>query len=137
MKKITFTKTEQEILLHRATLHDCLGEVYAHTKWADAEDAGEKPTDEQFDKWIDEGMKAAAQIERCIELGSVNLEALTPVELFVLQDCLDGSTYFASADNAIASGEVTWGKVESHRQAAARLVEKFAALGIKVNVPQA
>jgi hypothetical protein len=131
MRKIEFTKTEQAILLHRATLHDCLGEVYAHTTW------NEGDSDEHFIELIEEGEKAAAQIERAINLGSVNLDALTPIELFVLQDCLDGSTYFASADNAVACGETTWGKVESHRQAAARLVEKFAAHGIKVTVPQA
>jgi hypothetical protein len=130
MRKIDFTPTEQAILLHRATLHDCLGEVYAHTTWKEGE------SDERFNALIEEGMASAIRMERVIGMGSVNLDALTPVELFVLCDCLDGSTYFASADDAVARGDVTWGKMESHRQAAARLVEKFARHGIKVSVPQ-
>lgn len=133
MRKIEFTKTEQAILLHRATLHDCLGEVYAHSEYGKYDEATfESVSEERFDKWFKEGEKAAAQIERCIKVGSVNLDALTPVELFMLEDCLNGSTYFADADS-----EGGWGTVASHRQAARRLVEKFAAHGVKVTVPQA
>lgn len=132
MRKIEFTITERFILLHRACLHDCLGEVFADTQFCAIVDYGGTVTDEKIDKWKADATAAAARIEKLIKTGEIDLDALTEEELFVLQDCMDGSTYFADADS-----EGEWGTVASHRQAAQRLVEKFAAHGVKVTVPQA
>lgn len=126
-----------EILLHRAEMTDCLGEVYAHTKHSEAEDSGDSPpTDEEFVRLIDEGNEAAGRVLNLLRSGELKFENLSPIEKFMVEDWLDGSTYFANMDDAIASGELTHQKASALRRAGESLLNKFREGGIHVNIPQ-
>lgn len=100
------TKTQIDILDHRLSsgcVADCL---------ADTEELGISLTDAEC---------AVEKIKRMVKEGEIPLESLTPTELEVVIDCLDGSTYFANADDAVTLHETTRGAVLEAHKAATRL----------------
>jgi hypothetical protein len=77
--------------------------------------------------------QAVGSIEKLLQEGHLNLENLSRLQLWVLEDCLSGSTYFADEEMAIDAGE--WSRSKSDaRHAAADSLEKEigAALGRRV-----
>lgn len=100
------TPTQYLILEHRIS-GGTIAEVLADT--------------EDLNVTYDEAQIAVDAVEKMINSRNLPLETLTPLELEVVIDCLDGSTFFASADNAIACGEYTRSKLNTALKAAAEL----------------
>ena len=94
---VHLTPTELEILKHRLDVPDALADAIAEEngfEWDDVSDTAER-------------------LSKRIELdhGFVS-DQLTVLERIILIDCLDGSTFFGSAEDAVGCGEVTasWNK---------------------------
>lgn len=134
---LTFTPTELAILLHRAELPDCLGEVYGHTKYAEAEARGELLTDTEFNAFIAEGVQAAEDLlrvltrDKCLDVRRCS----EGVYRFIVEDWIDGSTYFASWEEAVACGQVSRQKIQADMLVAERLQERLIAAGFTVKFP--
>ena len=65
----------------------------------------------------------------------INFEELRPLQIEILKDCLDGSTYFAGDLDAVATKELSRGKFLAQRRAAKSLEKKFNKAGHSVSIP--
>lgn len=108
---IKFTPLEKSIISDRLELFDCLADALA---------------DDGFAR--DEVADAAEQIARTWLIG-------TNVQRAVIADCVDGSTYFASARDALNNGKMTRGTFDSLRRAARRIEAKLMDHGIDAAFP--
>ena len=98
------TKTEFEILAHRLEVPDALADCL-----------------EQFDKDI-----IFEQSKFLLKNGlSIELDNLNEVQKAILIDCCEGSTFFADCNDAVASGELSKGKLLSWFRAAESLEKKL------------
>lgn len=104
MRKLT--KPQVEILRHRldsGVVADVLIESDICTELADAEEA-------------------VAAVRDYVENGELpEADALRALEIEVLADCLDGCTFFAGIEDAVATGELTRGASLSFFKAAGQL----------------
>lgn len=65
---------------------------------------------------------AVAAVQAYVEKGELpEDDGITPLEREVLADCLDGSTFFANIDDAVALSHVNRGQFLSWRRAATEL----------------
>ncbi len=68
-----------------------------------------------------EAEEAERKISAWVEAGQLPLEQMNKVEIEVVRDCLDGSTFFADEDDNIALGYTTRGKQRTFHKAADQL----------------
>lgn len=120
--KLRFTAAEWAIIEHRLTLDDCLADVLSDTYDWDWEETREKVSN--FYRRLRSFFQAHGEVE-------FEVNDLTEVEREALIDCVDGSTWFASSENAVASGEISWGRLMAQRQCAERIEKKMEAAGLK------
>lgn len=112
------TKTQIDLLDHHLSA-GVIAEVLAET--------------EDLAISLAEAEKAVDTVDRMVASGDLPLESLSRVELEVVIDCLEGSTYFCGEGDAIALGETTRGR-QAERHKAANALEKAvsAAAGRQV-----
>ena len=100
-----FTRTEWEIIVHRLEVGDAI--IEALTDHA----PGELPACDY----------SAEAIE--LKIGMLNYNGCTrlcfdELDLIILRECCEGSTFFAGMDDAVATGEITTGyKLNMYRAA--------------------
>lgn len=128
---IKLTDSEWGILEHRLDLTDCLGECYADTMYAEAEDAGRKMSDEEHRSLMETAEAAADKLNGEIRrTRQIDTDKLTALDKWILADCLDGSTFFCDMEDAVWDGELTKGKALSLHKAGHSLERKFNEAGI-------
>lgn len=109
---LRFSKPAREILEHRLA---CEEEMF--TAFADGDD--------DFAVTRSEFSAACEQARLLVEFGG----DATGLVLDVLRECAEGCTFFGSADDAVAFGEMTKGRALSYRKAAKEIAAK---LGVEV-----
>ncbi len=115
------TPTQKDLLLHRP--EDCIVECLADT--------------EELNITADQAQTAVAEVTAMIETGEIDIVGLNRIQREVFKDMLDGSTYFCDADDAIALGETTKGKVAgAHRNADALEQAYFSVTNERVFIPR-
>jgi hypothetical protein len=112
---IKLKKWEREILLHRLVLTDCLLEVLG--TYHNEENEGE------FKGFPADKLATALEMQlSTVELGFLDVSVLNPeIEKEILAECLEGSTWFAGHDEAIATGELHRSMGQRHIKAALNL----------------
>ena len=135
--KIQLTDNEWGILEHRLDIHDCIAECYAATMYSEAEQRGEKMTDEQHKAAYDLADEAGRNLNNEIRrTRQIDTDKLTALDKFILADCLGGSTFFAEMDEAVArfqgcgEGDMSRGRALALRKAGHSLQRKFNEAGI-------
>ena len=88
---IKLTKTQIDILRHRIE-SGCIPEVLAESDICTVELADD----------------AVMEVRRMLDAGGFD-DQLSAIELEVIADCLDGSTYFANIDDAVALKQISKG----------------------------
>lgn len=101
MKANKLTPTEREILMHRLE-SGCIADVLFESDVAP----------------LDEAENAVHRVTNFVKESALPLEDFTRLELEVVEDCLDGSTYFADYDDAMARNQTTRSKVRKWNKAA-------------------
>lgn len=111
MSAPAFTPTEWEILKHRLDVPDAIADTLTD--------------DARFPEysWGEIRERAESIAEHPNE---IELDQLSALGLAILQDCCDGSTFFADIDDAIERGEVSRGWATARYRAA-------VSLGIKLS----
>jgi len=116
MKTEILTPTEREILMHRLD-SGCVADVLFESDLAP----------------LDEAENAVHRVTNFVKARTLPLEDLTTLELAVVEDCLDGCTYFADCDDAMARNQTTRAKVRGWHKAADALEEAVSkAVGHQV-----
>ena len=129
---IKLTDNEWAILEHRLDIHECIAEVYSDTMYCEAEDRGQKMTDEQHKALYNDADAAGRRLNNDIRnTRQIETDALTNIDKFILADCLDGSTILCDLDDAVWDGELTKGKALALRKAGHSLERKFNEAGIQ------
>ena len=132
---IKLTDNEWGILEHRLDIYDCIAECYADTMYVEAEDRGEKMTDEQhkaaYAVAYDAGSRLNCDIRNARQ---IDTDKLTDLDKWILADCLDGTTFFTDMDDAVWDGELTKGKALALRKAGHSLQRKFNEAGIACQI---
>jgi hypothetical protein len=111
------TPTQAGFLDHRLSA-ETVADVIASTHASEAADkAGEYGTPAwvaEFERVEKEKLPvyeaANAAVAKMVHSKELPLESMTLAEMEVLIDCIEGSTYFANEEDAIASGEITKSK---------------------------
>lgn len=122
------TPTQYAILDHRLSA-ETIPEVLASTV---ASEAAEKVARYGTDGWnavydrvesenLPRFRSAHTEVIKMIEKRDLPLETLTPDQLAVAIDCLEGSTFFADWEDRIACGESTKSKLNTAHKAADQL----------------
>jgi hypothetical protein len=134
---IKLTDNEWGILEHRLDIYDCIAECYADTMYVEAEDRGEKMTDEQhkaaYAVAYDAGSRLNCDIRNARQ---IDTDKLTDLDKWILADCLDGTTFFTDMDDAVADfqrwkqGTMSRGRALALRKAGRSLERKFNEAGI-------
>ena len=134
---ITLTDNEWAILEHRLDIHDCVADCYADTMFCEARDRGEKMTNEQHKAAYAEADEAGSRLNGEIRRArQINANTLTELEKWILADCLEGATFFAEMDEAVArfqhygEGTMSRGRALALRKAGKSLERKFNEAGI-------
>lgn len=118
---IRFTPAEWEIIKHRLGAGDAVVECL---------------TDVDEPNFTEDELELAIRyLDNCGEAVEPPPE-LAPAVLAVLEDCLDGSTFFAGLNEGVRCGEVSRGTFAAYHKAARRLEDKMRAVGIDVMVPR-
>jgi len=120
MKRLELTPVEFEIIHHRLTLWDALADCLADTFEWDWQKVYDAVSD--FEAMLRSAAKSGAV--------KIDVESLSEIEREALRDCVDGSTWFASAEDAVASGEISRGKLLAHQRLAIAIEKKFEACGL-------
>jgi hypothetical protein len=128
---IKLTDNEWGILEHRLDIYDCIAECYADTMYVEAEDRGEKMTDEQHKAAYAVAYDAGSRLN-CDTRNTRQIDAdkLSDLDKWILADCLEGTTFFTGIDDAVWDGELTKGKALALRKAGQSLQRKFNEAGI-------
>ncbi len=119
--KIAFTQSEIDILDHRLQVPDAIADAlesdFPHT--GDVQDLVR-----QLCHYV--------KIDRAIEA-----VALPELEKAILADALEGSTFFASSEDALALGEISRGQLLNWHNAANSLEQKISnLLGRNIHIPR-
>jgi hypothetical protein len=132
---IKLTDNEWGILEHRLDIYDCIAECYADTMYVEAEDRGEKMTDEQHKAAYAVAYDAGSRLN-CDTRNArqIDTDKLSDLDKWILADCLDGTTFFTGIDDAVWDGELTKGKALSLRKAGHSLQRKFNEAGIDCRI---
>lgn len=118
--KIELTETQWQMIEHRLTLSDCLADCLHDTfgwRWSDVEAVANN---------LYKSLKASRTIDT---------DALNPVEIEVIRDCVDGSTWFCDSEDAVATRQMTRGRLLGWHKSAAALEKKLAEAGIECSFP--
>jgi hypothetical protein len=128
---IKLTDNEWGILEHRLDIYDCIAECYADTMYVEAEDRGEKMTDEQHKAAYAVAYDAGSRLN-CDTRNTrqIDTDKLSDLDKWILADCLEGTTFFTGIDDAVWDGELTKGKALALRKAGQSLQRKFNEAGI-------
>lgn len=113
--ELKLTPNEWAIVDHRLSLPDALADCLsdgeeAKYQWQQVCDAANN-------------MRRDGKLVMVLEVPSVEAD--------ILQDCVDGSTYFASAEDAVACGQISRGKLMADQKSAYSLHAKLTAIGIE------
>lgn len=120
---IELTPSEWAIVEHRLTLDDCLADCICDTFELYADGDWERIRQMASDLYTQ--VKKTKQID---------FDKLDKMQIEIITDCLEGSTYFGSIEDALASGEINKGQYMSMFKAAQSLERKFASAGHKTLV---
>lgn len=112
--------TEKELLQHRLDVPDALADAL--------EEEFSHPYVEECARVLAKALRTSADLD---------FSKLSACQLALLKDCIEGSTFFADAEDAVAAGTTTRSQLMHWQKAAHSLERKFAALGHKVNFPRA
>jgi hypothetical protein len=122
---LNLTEKEYALLEHRITLWDALADCISDTY------------PEKF-TW-DETYKVASELDAQLrkqskELGRIEIDVdkLTELQKEILQDCIDGSTFFASSEDAVASGEIKRTQLMAWKKMAYNIEKKFKDVGLQI-----
>lgn len=122
--QLRFTPTEREILLHRLGVSDAIADALS-------EDYPDN----------DEVMYVAEQLRLVLSgyYGNriIDTDEASRLELKILVDCCNGSTFFADADDAVDAGQINRGKLLAQQRAAGTLEARMTRAGYPVNIPRA
>lgn len=125
---VTLTKLESEILIHRLDVPDCICEVLGES--AAGEDVDSPEWVNVKERISSEAAEAIEQLYPFVEAGKLP-DTLTAMQVEVLTDCIDGSTWVGCMD-----GNCTEQLIGRHYAAGCRLQKKLeAAYGIKCDFP--
>lgn len=114
-----FTPTQREILLHRLCVPDALADCL----------------EEGFER--EEVMFTAGVLAQQIQQGEGwDFEEASELEKAIIKDCCNGSTFFASSEDAVATGEISRGKLRRWNMAADLLEDTLKAVGVKAEIPR-
>ena len=110
-----FTKSEWRILEHRLEVPDAIADAIS--------DSDEYDYEEVF-----------SRAEKLLRGSIKNFNSL---DLAILRDCCEGSTFFCNAEDAVALGEISKGDLLASYRAAISLENKVGALiGSRVLIPR-
>ena len=85
----------------------------------------------------DDAIHAEGSVTTLVQSGEIDLRKLDMVQLALFRDALEGTTYFANEEDAIASGETTKAKMRTAHKAADRLEEAFKSeTGRTLEIPR-
>jgi hypothetical protein len=116
---MNLTASHQEILLHRldsGAIADCLADT------------------EELQISREDAENATLEVTKMVKSGRIYLDQLGYAQKEVLIDCLEGSTFFAGWEDAVATRETTRGRMLNLFKAAVELEEAFtAAFGRQIN----
>ncbi len=104
------TPIQKDILLHRLD-SGCIAEVLVES-------------DYMTDLYSAEAAVDSVTVK--VKSGVLDLESMPQTECWVLEDCLDGSTYFADEDYAIERNQTTKSKSRTAHKAADALEDAFS-----------
>ena len=107
-----FTPNEWEIIVHRLQMPDAI--IESLTDHAPGEDPATYY-----------GPIAIEDAIYMLDLNGFTRKTFSEIELIVLRECCEGSTYFAGIDDAVALGEMTQGQATAYQRAANRLQMRF------------
>jgi hypothetical protein len=127
MEKIIITPGEWKLIEHRLELTDCLAETMRDTYDWDEKDCEAKAR--ELLRACEKQFAANNRIE-------LDLGAMDEVTVEILKDCMDGTTYFADVEDAVALRNITRGTALAMERAAQSLEAKFSAAGHKVSIPR-
>lgn len=115
MQPIVITKKEAEVLLHRLTLHDTIGE--ACTDYDPEHDPTPLFSREEIEA-------AAARLEHEVsERGTLTIAS--DAEREVIEDVVDGNTFGPSLDDGVDNGQLTARQAAEWRRVIRRLNDKL------------
>lgn len=129
---VTLTKLESEILIHRLDVPDCIAEVIAESKAGELLNPDTHFVEYEIYRLMTE-YQAYDAIDELYPLVSRRKlpDTLTEMQIEVLTDCIDGSTWVGCMD-----GNCTEQLIGRHYAAGCRLQKKLeAAYGIKCDFP--
>lgn len=119
--KLQFTKTEVEILDHRLTVPDAVADALAEDGFT-----------------ADDVMDCCDRLAHQFNRGEPwNVTYASSLEKAIIKDCCDGSTFFGcgGAESAVATGELSRGRLLNWQKASLSLTAKLKSVGIEVNIP--
>lgn len=120
---LLISPSEWEILQHRLHVPDavaeCLCDTFDHFGFADVEAKAE-----EFAKLepINAGTATGCRI--------IRVGLLDEVQIAILKECLEGSTFFTGDEDAVALGKVSRGAILQQKRAATTIAAKFRSAGI-------
>ncbi len=117
------TKLETEILLHRLGVLDAISDVYCDSMLP--EDASEQEKEDACESVCNAVESLETQVRANVlpdTLGAGSVEA------WVLEDCIDGSTWMGCAESACNDGEMTEQQVGRHYSAGVKLAAKVSQI---------
>ncbi len=100
------TPNQKEILMHRLE-SGCIEDCFADT--------------EELKVTYEQAESAVALVTLKVKQGNLNPLLLSDVEKLVLEDCLTGSTFFGSCEDAVATKQITRAKLTAWDKAADEL----------------
>lgn len=122
MNKIILTPREWDIIYHRLSVPDALADCLSDDSNWDWQECFDTVCDMTIK------LKIAAKENGRVE---IVLDGLNDIQKASLRDCVDGSTYFASSEDALATGEINRGQLLAWTKCAHSIEAKFEAAGLK------
>lgn len=120
---MNLTKIQRELLLHRLE-SGCIAGCLA--------DADENPPLES------DAEIAVDSVMLLVSAGVLPFHAIPAIQLDVIEDAMDGSTFFADSQDAVTLKEISRGRLLAMHKAANELETAFfKATGRRVSVPRA
>lgn len=120
---IELTDNEWGILEHRLDLADCLADALHND-----DDATESENEANWQRVY----SAAAALNSTIgQTKTIDVDALTQLDKEILADCLDGSTFFCGAEDAVKNGDWSRQQLAAMQRVGRSLERKFNEAGIE------
>lgn len=132
MKTLTLTKSELDCVMSRLDgAPDALAECYADTEYCNRLEAtGLEITEDEQKKICNDAFDVAVGLAEKFRGGSIDLDTLTELEMWLLIDSCEGNPLFGYAEDM-----KSW-QIAQLEKAVQGVENKFAALGVRVLFPR-